>query len=73
MTPQQMQERSAEKVKEVVDLMTKLHLKVEARERMDQAGFIEKTIFWIDNEKYPSAEPVAASEVPQESSEVASG
>jgi len=56
MTPEQMRAKSAEKVKQVMDLMTSLNLKVEARERIDEGGFIEKLVFWIDNEKYPSPE-----------------
>lgn len=54
MTPEQMKKRSSEKVKQVMDLMKELHLRVEAREKVDQGGFIEKMVFWIDEEKYPS-------------------
>lgn len=60
MTPQEMQARSSEKVKQIMGLMTSLHLRVEARERISQEGFIEKTIFWIDDENYPSAAPTGA-------------
>lgn len=58
MTPDEMRARSGEKVKQVTSLMEMLHLKVEARERIDEMGFIQKTVFWIDDEKYPAAEPV---------------
>lgn len=60
MTPQEMQARSSDKVKEVMTLLKTLHLRVEARERMSQDGFIEKIVFWIDDEIYPSAAPEGA-------------
>lgn len=50
-----MRDRSKAKVKQVMDLANELHLKVEARERIDEQGFIEKVVFWTDTEKYPSA------------------
>ncbi len=60
MTPKETQARSGEKVKQVTDLMALLHLRVEAKERIDQHGFLEKTIFWIDDEKYPAPAPAPA-------------
>ncbi len=55
MTPEQMQQRSSEKVQQVLSLMKTLHIAVEAKERIDpKSGFIEKMVFWIDNEKYPA-------------------
>jgi len=52
MSPEQMKQRSGEKVKQVMDLVTALNLQLEARERINDGGFIENVIFWIDNEKY---------------------
>jgi hypothetical protein len=59
MTPEEMQASSAAKVKQILELMQSLHVRSEARERISQDGFIEKTVFWIDDEQYPSpsAEP----------------
>lgn len=59
MTPQQMQENSAKKVQQVLDLMKSLYLKVEPRQRISQEGFLENMVFWIDDEKYPAAEPAS--------------
>ncbi len=59
-----MQARSAEKVKQVMDLMKMLHLKLEAKVRVNQQGFVEPTVFWTDDEKYPEAAP-AIEEAPQ--------
>lgn len=53
MSPEQMKQRSGEKVKQVMNLVTALNLQLEARERINDGGFIENVIFWIDNEKYP--------------------
>lgn len=66
MTPEQMQARSQQKVKQVFDLMKLLHLKVEARERITEQGFIERIVFWVDDEQYPSATPEPAGEKAQE-------
>lgn len=55
MTAQEMMNKSSAKVKQVNDLMTLLHIRVEARERITDQGFIEKLVFWIDDEKYPQA------------------
>lgn len=55
MTPQEMQAKSADKVKQIMSLMSVLHVRVEARERITEQGFIEKLVFWIDEEKYPEA------------------
>lgn len=55
MTPEQMQEKSSMKVKQVMDMMALLNLRVEARQRVDRQGFIEMLTFWIDDEKYPAA------------------
>lgn len=57
-----MRERSADKVKQIVELMKVLHLRVEARERVSEQGFIERIVFWIDDEKYVAPiEPVPGS------------
>ncbi len=52
-----MQARSAEKVKQVLELMKSLEITAEIRTKMDQNGFIQDLVFWIDNEKYPAATP----------------
>jgi hypothetical protein len=57
MTPEEMQASSAAKVKQILELMQSLHVRSEARERISQDGFIEKTVFWIDDEQYPSPAP----------------
>lgn len=62
MTPQEMQQKSADKVKQIVEMMKLLYITVEARERVDEQGFISKTIFWIDNEKYPAIDAPAVPE-----------
>lgn len=83
MTPEQMQARSREKVKQVMDLMKLLQITVEPRERVTREGWIERTLFWSDNEKYPQApveergpegaEPAQESaEAPEEGTEEAS-
>lgn len=64
MTPEQMQARSSEKVKQVLDMMKLLSLKVEAKQRLNpETGFIELMVYWTDSEKYPEAAP--AEEAPQ--------
>lgn len=59
MTPDQMRERSASKVKQITDMMKILNVRVEARERMDKEGFIDKMVFWIDEEPYKSPDSMA--------------
>lgn len=62
MTPQEMQKRSGEKVRQVMDLAKMLHLTCEGRQRVNlQTGMIELMVFWTDSEKYPTAEPEPAS------------
>lgn len=56
MSPDEMRAQSANKVKQVMELMKVLHIRVEARERITPEGFVEKVIFWIDEEKYPEPE-----------------
>ncbi len=51
-----MRNRSAAKVKQVTEMMNILHLRMEARERMNEQGFIEKIVFWIDDEQYKPAD-----------------
>jgi len=53
-----MRQRSSDKVKQVLELMKVLHVRCEARERIDRDGFIEKMVYWIDDEKYPMPPPV---------------
>lgn len=55
-----MQKASAAKVKQVTDLMKLLHLRTEVRTKMNQQGFIEDMVFWIDDEEYPSTIPIPA-------------
>lgn len=57
MTPAEMQVRSQEKVKQITDLMSVLQISCEAREHVSREGFITKVVYWIDEEKYPAAEP----------------
>lgn len=52
MIPEQIQAKSSEKVRQVLSFMEALNITVEARERVNAQGFIEKLVFWIDNEKY---------------------
>lgn len=60
MTPDQMRERSSAKVKQVLEMMKVLNIRVEARQRVMESGFIDLMVFWIDDEKYAPAEtPVA--------------
>ncbi len=54
-----MRERSASKVKQVMEMMKILHLRVEARERITDQGFVEKLVFWIDDEKYEQSPEVS--------------
>lgn len=56
MSPEQMKKKSGEKVKQIMGLMATLHLKVEAKQRINDQGFIENLVFWIDDEKYPTEE-----------------
>ncbi len=61
MTEEQMRERSAAKVKQVMEMMKILHLRTEARERINEQGFIEKVVYWMDDEQYKPAEPIGPS------------
>lgn len=52
-----MQKNSVKKVQQVLDLMQTLHLRAEARERIDMnSGFVERFVYWVDDENYPVAE-----------------
>lgn len=53
MTPDQMRDNSSKKVKQVMELLKMLHLRVEAKQRLTPEGFLENMVFWIDEEKYP--------------------
>ena len=70
MEPEQMRTRSAEKVKQVLGLMKALHLRYEIKEHVTNDGFIEKTLFWIDEERYPEPPPVVTPEESVKSDEV---
>lgn len=57
------------KVKEVTDLLSKLKIKTEAKQRVSKDGFIELVVLFVDMEKYPGEStlkdlPDSASEVP---------
>lgn len=39
-------------MKQINDLMASLSVTVDARERINQQGFIEKVVFYNDNENY---------------------
>jgi len=65
LTPQEMQAKSNAKLKQITDLMALLHLRVEARQHIDQNGFIQNVVFWSDDEKYvPAPAAPAAPEGP---------
>lgn len=56
-----MRSSSAAKVKQIIELMNSLHVRNEVRERLDMnTGFIERFVFWIDDEQYPSPAPTGA-------------
>lgn len=55
-----MQKTSSAKVKKVLEMMKLLHLRVEAREKMNPQGFIERIVFWVDDEQYPLKEETPA-------------
>lgn len=57
-----MRKSSSDKIQQVLNLMKVLHVRVEAKDKVDlQTGMIDKAIFWIDDENYPAA--VAAQKV----------
>ncbi len=58
MTPDQMRQRSSDKVKQVTEMMKILNLRVEARQRVSEQGFLEQIVFWIDEEQYKPADAV---------------
>jgi len=66
MTPEQMQKRSQEKVTQIQNLMAGLQVRAEAREHVNREGFIEKVVFWIDEEQYPTEEKAESINVPEE-------
>lgn len=63
MTPDEMRKSSSDKIQQVLNLMKILHVRIEAKDKVDlKTGMIDKAIFWIDDENYPAA--VAAQKVP---------
>jgi len=70
MTPEQMKEQSSKKIKQIMDLMQVLHVKIEARQRISSQGFIESVVFWTDDEAYPQPESVPQEEAVTESDHV---
>ncbi len=57
MTPDEMRAKSAAKVKQILELMKVLEIRAEAKDHISQDGFIEKLVYWIDDEKYPAPPP----------------
>ena len=63
MTKEQIQEKSAEKVKAVQTLCEQLQLVVSAEEMLVEGGFIKKVVYYTDTEKYDvDKEPVTPKE-----------
>lgn len=60
-----MQASSKAKVDQVMKLISGLNLSIDAKQKVDEQGFIQTVIFWTDNEKYQPAAvptgPIAAS------------
>ncbi len=52
MTPEEISKRSKEKVDQLKKLMVELSISVDAKERIDQNGFVERVVVFIDTEKY---------------------
>lgn len=61
MTPEEIRDRSAKKMNQVLRLMEILHIRVEAKQKITEQGFIETVAMWIDDEKYSAPDPVTAS------------
>lgn len=54
MNDKQMRESSKKKVQQVLDLMQLLHIRVEAKQKINMGtGVIENAVVWIDEEDYP--------------------
>lgn len=64
MNPEQAKNLLAAKVKQVVDLARILHLKMEARQKIDNDGFIQLVIIFADEERYPAPVIVPAGPIP---------
>lgn len=65
MTNDEARTKSAAKVKQVMELMKVLHLRVEAKERISPEGFVEKIVFWVDDENYQLDQAPAAPSAPE--------
>ncbi len=52
MTPEEISKRTKEKVDQLKKLMVELSISVDAKERIDQNGFVERVVVFIDTEKY---------------------
>lgn len=52
MTPEEISKRSKEKVDQLKKLMMELSISVDAKERIDQNGFVERVVVFIDTERY---------------------
>ena len=52
--------KSAEKVREIQQFMKEHQVRVEPKLHVNQMGIVENSIFWIDDEKYPSDAPAGA-------------
>lgn len=55
MSDEEKRAKSGVKLKQITDLMALLHVRVEAKQRIDDNGIIENIVFWSDHEQYPSA------------------
>lgn len=67
MTRQEIEARSGAKVKQFMEMAKTLHIRVEAKNRLDEKGILEPTVFYIDDEKYemdPPAAPIVVAPEP---------
>lgn len=68
MTPEQIRERSQEKVNQVFSLMRTLKVDAVIKKQVTKDGFIEDAIYWMDNEQYP--QPQDSEQAPKEVEEI---
>ncbi len=52
MKPEEMQKKSAEKVKAINTLCKQLEVEILAKQSITEQGFIENIVFYLDTEKY---------------------
>lgn len=65
MNPDQMRARSREKIAQITTLAKQLQVVFKAKQHVDQDGFIENTVIFVDNENYPQEETPAPAEAPK--------